>query len=659
MNSYKTPTSIFIYFLFILSIQTAKAQIFSHEFGKYSLEEFQLKSYDKDPTAEAVVIYDIGESYFIEDEGNFRIVFKRNLKFKIFNKTGLRWAQFEIPYYFGDNNYEDIYDLQGNTYNFENGKVRTSQLDKRNVYEEKKDEHWFLKKFAMPDVKEGSVVEITYKISTPYKFNFRGWEFQQDIPVMYSEYKTKMIPFYSYNYILQGASKFDSFKSYEDPGFEKEIRGVKYREMVYEFVMRDIPAFKNEGFITSANDYLIRLEFQLSEFRNLYGSVTKIITTWPKAIEEYLDHEDFGKYLKSSIKSAKNIVDTMKGTSETTLQRVKILDRYVKSNFNWNGRTSELASKSVKEFIKTRSGNSADINLYLAGLLKAAGVEAYPVIISTRDHGKINVTYPYLHYFNYVVVVASVEGKLLIMDATEPLCNLNEIPIRSMNDIGLIINKDKSEWLSFYSTSPSVIRDSIDLTFNKSIDSLTATFNITTTSYDALKLRKYWTGNNKDKIKDELFLENCSFDDSIEINNLTQIENPFELRFRAKQNTEILSNKILISPFAGAVISENPFKQLIRSYPVDMIYKKEREYTSVLHIPDGYKLIKKPENVDINNILLNIQYKIEQVDTKTLKIKASYGFRKEVYESSDYTYLKAMYNKIVNMLNDKIILAKE
>lgn len=659
MNSYKTPTSIFIYFLFILSIQTAKAQIFSHEFGKYSLEEFQLKSYDKDPTAEAVVIYDIGESYFIEDEGNFRIVFKRNLKFKIFNKTGLRWAQFEIPYYFGDNNYEDIYDLQGNTYNFENGKVRTSQLDKRNVYEEKKDEHWFLKKFAMPDVKEGSVVEITYKISTPYKFNFRGWEFQQDIPVMYSEYKTKMIPFYSYNYILQGASKFDSFKSYEDPGFEKEIRGVKYREMVYEFVMRDIPAFKNEGFITSANDYLIRLEFQLSEFRNLYGSVTKIITTWPKAIEEYLDHEEFGKYLKSSIKSAKNIVDTMKGSSETTLQRVKILDRYVKSNFNWNGRTSELASKSVKEFIKTRSGNSADINLYLAGLLKAAGVEAYPVIISTRGHGKINVTYPYLHYFNYVVVVASVEGKLLIMDATEPLCNLNEIPIRSMNDIGLIINKDKSEWLNFYSTSPSMIRDSIDLTFNKSIDSLTATFNITTTSYDALKLRKYWTGNNKDKIKDELFLENCSFDDSIEIYNLTQIENPFELRFRTKQNTEILSNKILISPFAGAVISENPFKQLIRSYPVDMIYKKEREYTSVLHIPNGYKLIKKPENVDINNILLNIQYKIEQVDTKTLKIKASYGFRKEVYESSDYTYLKAMYNKIVNMLNDKIILAKE
>ncbi len=84
-------------------------------------------------------------------------------------------------------------------------------MDNSTIFEEKVNDHWRVKKFALPDVKEGSVIEYKYKIISPYFFNLHDWDFQQRIPVIYSEYTTAMIPFYEYTYIFQGASKFDVY----------------------------------------------------------------------------------------------------------------------------------------------------------------------------------------------------------------------------------------------------------------------------------------------------------------------------------------------------------------------------------------------------------------------------------------------------------------
>ena len=46
-------------------IQLTVAQNYSHEFGKTDKAVLELQRYEKDTTAEAVVIYDIGESSFV------------------------------------------------------------------------------------------------------------------------------------------------------------------------------------------------------------------------------------------------------------------------------------------------------------------------------------------------------------------------------------------------------------------------------------------------------------------------------------------------------------------------------------------------------------------------------------------------------------------
>ena len=60
------------------------------------------------------------------------------------------------------------------------------------------------KKFAIPNVKEGSVIEVFYTLESPFVFQFRSWEFQSEIPKLQSEFWALIPGNYLYNVSLRG-----------------------------------------------------------------------------------------------------------------------------------------------------------------------------------------------------------------------------------------------------------------------------------------------------------------------------------------------------------------------------------------------------------------------------------------------------------------------
>lgn len=642
---------------FIGSSQLTPAQNFIHEFGKFSNEEFQLKKYDKDTSAEAVVLYDIGESHFERYEEGFVIIFTRKFKIKVLTKAGLKWAQISIPFYEENRKLEEISEVKGNTYNFENGQVRISAFDPKNAYNEKFNEHWNNKKFAMPDVKEGSVLEVSYKIKSPYLFNFRGWEFQNRIPVIYSEYITKMIPFYEYIYLCQGTDKFDSYKSYTESSVSSPFGSIEYRDVVYDFVMRDLPAFKDESFITSIDDYIIKLDFQLAAIHNPNGVKQPIMTTWPKLSEEMIDNESFGKYLNTSKKKCMEIIDTMQISSKTPLEKAKYIERFMKSNFNWNGNNDKFTSKSAKDFLRSKIGNSADLNLFMAGMLNAAGIEAYPVILSTRNHGQIKMDYPFHHFFNYVIVYAKIDSSSILFDATDPFSKFAEIPSRCINNKGLIIQKNKTEWLSLKSTKISSIIYNFELQPNQKIDSLTQSCKLVTTGFEAIDYRTKYSSSYKE-LKTELLGNNSLANDTLKAVDLNQYEKPLEIDFSNKIPLETVEDKIIISPFCNFTLTENPLKQPVRNYPIDFTFKKSYKFQSKIQIPAGYKLLVKPNDLTINNNKVRIVFLTDTKQEDSIVVIGNYEFKKDIFDSSDYTDLKSYFNTIVSKFNEKFVLVK-
>jgi len=643
--------------LCMASIYPLFAQNFVHEFGKYSGEEFQLKNYKNDPAAEAVVIYDIGESYFTSDDYGFQLIFERKTKIKIFTKAGLKWAQISIPYYTEAYKAETILELKGNTYNFENGEVKISELDPKNAYDEKNNDHWFDKKFAMPDVKEGSIIEIYYKVKSPYLFNLRNWEFQCEIPVIYSEYTTKMIPFYKYTYIFQGATKFDNYKSYETNSTSSPYGTFAYKDIAYNFLMKDVPAFKDESFITSPDDYIIKLNFQLAEIHRPDGVKQSIMTTWPEMCKEMIDNSSFGRYMNTCKKKANDIIDTMKISGISATEKAKKIERFVKTNFSWNGRSDVYSTKNVKDLITSKTGNCADINLFLTGILNSAGIEAYPVIISTRNHGKIKLDYPFEHFFNYVIVMAKIDNSTVLLDATEPLSNFNEIPARCINEYGLIIQKDKVEWANLKSNSVSSITYNLQLQLTHGNDSIIQECKLKTTGYEAVDYRSKFLASYKD-LKNDLLGNNSGLRDTLRAVDLHQIEKPFEIDFNKKIQVQAIEDKIIISPFCNYQLSNNPLKQPVRNYPVDIIYKKSYNFQTTIVIPKGYELLSKPVDLKINDKLVIIIYNTVIQPNGNINIVGSYEFNKDVYDVSEYTEIKKYFNIIVEKFNEEIVLNK-
>ena len=446
----------------LLIAQLLYSQEFASEFGKISQSEIDMKFYEKDPDAGAVVLFDVGESKFVYiDQVGYNIEFVRHKRIKIFNESEFHKAEISIDYYVDVNRKkENVKSIEAISYNYINGEVSKQVLDMSNVYDEKINKNWRRKKFVFPNVQKGSVLELRYVLETPFHFNLPDWTFQSDIPVAYSQYTANMIPFYEYSFIAQGISKFDYQKSsiskvdrrwgnISESFGENICYGVKFNDYIHTYGMKDIPALNDESYISSINDYIMKIDFQLHKFNSPSGVTTNIMSTWPELNKSLLKSKKFGKYIKNSSKISKKILENdISIGGLTDKEKSKKILKYVKDNFTWNGYNSKYSSKTAKEFFKTKIGNSADINLFLIAMLNRAEINAKPVILSTRNHGKIKSSYPFDHFTNYVVAKIYIESPFMA-DATSSVLAYNRLPIRCINGIGLVVDEiDNTKWIN-------------------------------------------------------------------------------------------------------------------------------------------------------------------------------------------------------------------
>ncbi|WP_319501257.1 DUF3857 domain-containing protein [uncultured Draconibacterium sp.] len=638
----------------IFCFSSASAQNFSFEYGQVSKADIELKQYDKDKTAEAVIIYDKGSSYFRQSVNNgFDLIFERSQRIKILKEAGIEYAEIEIPFYREGDIYEKIYDLKACTYNFENGRLNRTEIQTDSWNDEIYNDYWMVRKIAMPNVKAGSIIELTYKISSQYLFNLRDWEFQSKIPTIYSEYKAAMIPFYEYIYLAQRTGTSLKKESYTE-NINREFARIKYKDVVNKFSMSDIPAFNSEDYITSINDYIVKLDFQLAKINYPNGGDKEIMSTWPKLIKEYSVHPDFGKYVKKCENSASKIIDLNALKDKSAKDKFDYIVSYVKNNYSWNEYNGKYASKSVNEIVKDKYGNVADLNLLTIGLLRAAEIEATPVLISTRENGKVSDNYPFAHYFNYVILMANIDGKNVLSDATDSNVANNRIPSRCINDRGLLIDPEQDvKWIGLQCNIPSI--SALDFTIDPSKETSNVMVRSFASEYKAFRLKNI-IGDDKNKLND--YLEERDYKiERADFSEVTNKSKEFRYEYDLTMTPESINEKLYIEPFLNKSLQDNPLNQPSRSYPIDMTYPTKSILTSNIIIPEGYELDYQPENYKIKNNLFELNYSVEQIEDR-IRVILLTDFKESVYDAGDFAKIKFYFNEIVKRGNEKIVLKK-
>ena len=647
------------FLLFHITMSLFSQADYTQEAGKVTQYEMSMTEYEKDKDAEALVIYDLGKYYFQGDNTRgFLLRMEKRIKIKILKQAGVKYANFEIPYYMEGMDWENIEDIQATTYNFEDGQLKKTELINKNIFEEKINENLQVKKIALADVREGSVIEFSYKVSTPYFFNMRKWDFQGSIPVIQSQLKYRAMPYYEYTYILKGANKLDEMTS---KTLNDEIRfgRLVYKEVEYTFGMKDIPAFRDEEFITSAQDYMISLNFQLSKIYYPTGGKREIMTTWPAMCDDFLKNSDFGKYIRNSEKEGKKVIATLDLTDKPVIDKIDIITQYVKSKYNWDGNNGKYAQVGLSDFLKQQKGNVGNINLFLVGLLQAAGVDVYPVVLSTRKNGAISKGHPFQQFFNYVIAMVKVEDKTYFIDATEPLLYFSDLPERCLNIEGLIIKPKSEEWAVIRQKALSIGQKDFTLKILPEEGRMAVDAKYIGTGLNAYKYRTIHLGKDNNL---SAYLKNDNNievkDDKIEVVPVDRLSKPFVFSFSFDAPLENNNNKLFLNPFCNLSISENPFKQTSRSNLVDMVYIRGDIYRSTIEIPEGYKVEYIPESLSVDDNLIAINYAIER-DSSKIMVSAGYNLKQSVYQAKDYNSLKMSFANMIKKFSEMIVLVKE
>ncbi|HVN58853.1 MAG TPA: transglutaminase domain-containing protein [Bacteroidales bacterium] len=655
----------------ILLCITLSGQDVTREYGKISQDEISMTKYPRDPEAEAVVLFDMGDTKFIDaPDYEYTVQFTRIRRIKIFNKTGQNYAEVRIPYYVSDKGEaEKVTSIEAHCYNFENGRLNESILDLNTVFDEKVKPRWNQKKFVIPNVKPGSIIEYKYVLESPFKFSLPTWKFQDRIPTVYSRYIVRVIPFWEYAFIVQGVSRFDLQTSVQDPevrtwgtlsndGVTDTGYGVRFRDVVNTYVLKDVPAFRDESFITSPEDYMIKLDFQESAFTTPRGVRTEIISTWQKLIDDLLREDDFGKYMRNCDKPAKKILESDLNTEgKSDIDKCRMIINYVKSNFKWNDYYSMSAAESPKELLNQKRGNVADLNLFMTSLLRNAGINATPVILSTRDHGRVRTDYPFLHYFDYVAVMVKLSDQSFLCDASEYFTNYDRIPARCINETGLLIQPGAPSWVNLNLNYKSVDNKAVSMEIVPDSLKIRTKVVLNAVEHDAFWYKEQF---DNDTVKLRNHFTNAGLTTIFKLSTLNFDRNdfPYIISVEGEAEIEKLNDKLVISPFLSFYPRENSLKQTTRTYPVDFTYANTESYNCTIKIPDGYKVLTIPESLAIDNPSAKISVKYSVADN-IITIESEYGFKKAVYPSSEYSNIRNYYGIVVKKFNEQIVLVKK
>jgi len=626
---------------------------------KVTKEELKIKAYLKDTLAEAYVIFDTGNTIFVDRGDELVIQHIRTSKIKILNNEGVKYAEISIPLYRDSKRErEKLIRIEAYSYNLEGEEVVMTTFNEKEVFEEVVNDRWTRKKFVIPNVKEGTIMEYRYVMETPFFFNLPDWEFQQKIPVKYSEYSVSVIPFYEYQFILKGAPDFDYRDTKKAGGLKRSIYGVQFNDVTTVVAMKDLPAFRDETYISSIDDYLIKLDFQLARIFRPGGYTTDIMTNWKDLRKDYLSHDKFGGFIKKSRRPAEKILkSTLVFTDEVPAVRIQKIIDFAKTEFKWNEYYGKFSSQSPKNLLTKKSGNVADINLFTIALLRAAGIDAHPVIISSRGHGKIETSYPFASFFNYVIIQIKTDQGILLTDATDKMIAFNRLPPRCINDKGLVINSaETEEWLYTNSEVPSKTKTIIKMNPDPQKDQLDVQVIRQKTELDGYFSRQR-TGENMESLKEQLTEEHFNTVNNLKIKNYDNLRLPFVVAFQGEVDQERLKDQLIFTPFLHYPPTENYFTEPNRTYPIDFLAPNFENFITKITIPEGYEIAYLPEplNIDDKLVMFNTNY---QTHENIITVTANLNFKLGIYRSKYYRLLKAHVENAVTSFNEKIILQK-
>jgi hypothetical protein len=640
------------------------------KFGDVKPEDFSKDYAALDSAADAVYLFDIGSA---NHEGNnsgwFSVFNKVHERIQLIHKKSFDdLATVKIYLNTDGTDKEKVENLQAATYNLEDGKVIQTKVEKSAIFQEK-DGNYQVVKFTFPDLKEGSIIEYSYTTSSPFYHIIPTWTFQGDYPKFYSEFTIELPQFFDFVVLEQGyltplvdtVTVSSGVFNVLDPNGANasHVYSIKSNTVKHAWAFKDIPALKEEKFITTLSNYVQKLEFQFSAIRFPNEQPKLFLNDWFKTVEQLMEDEDFGKDLAKENGWLKDDVKVATGGETDAINKARKIYEYVRDNYTCTDYSAIYLSQSLKKTQQSKKGSVADINMLLIAMLKIANYTADPVLLSTRGHGKTYDIYPIMNKFNYLVVNLNISDKHYLLDASDPVLGFGNLSYNCYNGNARMI-----------AALPSLIGLAADSLYESQVSSF-----FLTNDNDGKIIGSYKTTFGKvgsEMIRDEMkkseadeYFKNIkkayAFDIDMSntvIDSLDKKEMPVSVQYNVA--FDMKEDIIYFNPMMAAdARKENPFKAAQRFYPVEMPYCMDETYILNMEVPVGYKVdeLPKPARVTLNDNEGMFEYLIQQ-NGDLIQLRCRTKLNKATFEPEDYETLRNFFAFVVEKEGEQIVFKK-
>lgn len=680
MTNYKFKPMRFFLLMLCLTLQTGATFAQDYRFGKVSTEELEQKQHPSDPSADAAILYrEINSEFEYSTDKGWYVVTKYFERIKIYTKKGAdEYANKTVNLYKGKEK-DELRRLRGFTYNLNGGKINGTKLDSKGTFEDEVTKYLTQTRITMPDVQEGSVIEYRYDIESPFITDIDEFRFQEEIPIEKLNFVFAAPERFRFQTYHRGWLKLPVRSEVKDKQISmivKEVNenpntmGMDMRRVVsknkrvdvpftyYTLDMDKIPAIEEEPYVSNIKNYMAGIQFELSSADTGSG-IRSYTSTWEDVSKTIYSSDAFGGELNRTNYFEKDLSRILDGATDAAEKASRIYS-YVVEKMNWNRLVGVYTRDGVRKAYKENTGNVAEINLILTAMLRAANLEAYPVLVSTKSNGI--PLFPTINGFNYVITAIELPQGVFLLDATDKNADMGVLETHVINGNGRVIfGENASDWIAVTSVIPAISQSmlSVDIDrdlkiFGKGQQRFSGNF--------ALSYRNTYRDLSSSGYKKELEkkFRGISMSD-ISFENLDKPSESVILKydFEASDGIEEAGGKIFLSPLLFLGFDENPFKSENRRLPIDFGLPHREQLIINFNIPEGYEIESVPENsmATLVGETGTFRYLISQTGNN-LQVSVDFSINHSVIAESDYDSVKKFFEILVEKENEKVVLKK-
>lgn len=619
----------------------SKAQLM--EWGVLNQQEREMTSVEFEQDAGAVVLFHTGKLTFENNIGH-EVTYRKRIK--ILSENGIEEANKAIYYYSGKK-LESVEKFKAQTINIsETGELIISEVPKSEFYKSDVSTNYSAVKWTFPDVKVGSILEYTYIKKSTGVTIIDSWEFQEELPTIYSKFSASFPYYYKYISLFQGRMIYQKYSGQPWPQDNS-------------WDLRNIPSIQpDEPYLNNHSDYFEKIRLQLGAVRSLSRS-EDVSGDWSSFAETIWEQDNIDNFISKKGKY-KGLVDGMllPGSDE---KKAEILFDYVIQNYNWNDRYGMFPNSKINSFLESKKGNGSAMNMFLHGLLLASGLNSEPIIISTIPHGKAYKGSPFFTDFNHLILRVQISGKYYFLDCTaEGRLPFGMLPVNSNVVEGVLLQKKSSEWIEVKARKKAKDVVFVQVEFNES-GFLEKSISLSLQDYTAEEYRMKLINNDSTiMLKDLYDAEDHKFE-SFKTRNLLDNEKSLKIQMNlVDENASLLDDETFYFGYnLLEELAENPFSREERMFPVEFKVAPNIRQVVSLEIPEGYEVVETPEPVTIRLPESEASFTFNsRIELNRVTISMDYVVAEKELHPELYPYFRMLYTKMVEKCSELVVLRK-